>query len=254
MTFPRALHAQLLLLALAVGAPLALLDVYSLIRESRANRELASESMRRLAASTAADIDGDLMSAKLCLDAIARRPEVRALDAARCDSIFRKLRVRASWYAVPALLDTACNVVCAPGSRAGLTRTPGGLRSWLRDQPPTLDVSVEPPTAGPTPGSRVSFLLVRVRDDQSRPKGWLEIPLDLRLHQRLLIPGVLPAGGEVLVLGEPPGDVVILSPRSPRERLGEHFGARWTRPCGWACAMADCSCSSRCWSRSRCCW
>lgn len=214
MTFPRTIHGQLLLLALAVGVPLALLDAYSLFRESRTNREMAAESMRRLAVSAAGFLDRDLAEARMVLAAVGQRPQVRALDATRCDPIFEAFRVLHPHYANLALIDTACRVVCAAiPPAAGQPDTIGALRSWLRAQPSTTGSFLTPPLAGPDSGSRSVYLGVRVRDPMVPAGGWLEISLDLGRIQRQLMRLAMPGGAEVLVFDRH-GEVVARSSAS----------------------------------------
>jgi signal transduction histidine kinase len=225
MTFPRTLHGQLLLLALAAGVPLALLDAYSLLRESRANREMAAESMRRLAVSVAGVLDRDLAEARTVLDSVVQRPQVRTLDAARCDPIFESFRVLHPHYANLALLDTACHVVCAAiPPRAGQPDTLVALRSWLRTQPPAIESFLTPPLSGRDAGSRSAFLGVRVGDRLAQAGGWLEISLDLERFQRQLERLALPGEAEVLVFDRR-GDVVARTV-SAQAWIGRNLGGQ----------------------------
>ncbi|MBI2770192.1 MAG: HAMP domain-containing protein [Burkholderiales bacterium] len=110
----RPLSVWLSLLVLATGLPLIALTTYGLHRETEREVSEANRFMTGLADVSAADTSASLEEYGRVAATLARRPLVRELDPARCDSLLAGIRIMRPVLADIATLDAAGNLVCSP--------------------------------------------------------------------------------------------------------------------------------------------
>jgi PAS domain S-box-containing protein len=107
------IRSQLLALALAVGVPLALLGALNLYFAAEADARLARARVLHLAEITASDTARFLGQAHNVLNGLAARPEVRALDPARCDPLLKDVLGLSPRFANAVTMKLDGEVICS---------------------------------------------------------------------------------------------------------------------------------------------
>src|SRR5262245_45142095 len=88
----RRVAAELALLVAVVALPLAGLAAYLLYNEAQNDLQHSAAIVRQVAGTVADRAQGHVDGARTALEALARRPLVRAMDPERCDPALAEMR------------------------------------------------------------------------------------------------------------------------------------------------------------------
>jgi len=203
---------------------MAVLLAYSLqagIRSSIAEGSATALSLARIAS---ADAQRMVRDSEQLLAGLARRPKVRALDPANCDSILSDFRDFLPQFANIAIADAAGRVVCSAlaQSRGKLASVAGA--AWLQQVASANRYVAGAPHVGPVSGKWVSVLAYPVRDANGGFIGAIGFPVDLVRYNPLPADAVLPAGAVISIVGA--DGTVIATSAEPEKRVGTAFPDR----------------------------
>jgi PAS domain S-box-containing protein/putative nucleotidyltransferase with HDIG domain len=176
------LRGHLFALVLATLVPGATLLGYSVYEGAQHSIAEAKSSLRTLARITAVDTSEFLATNRESMALLAKRPLVKALDGTRCDPViyeFRDLFPRFANLTTITLDGTAvCSAVPQPGGKPVNV----GKTEWFRRALTERRFLAGDPFIGPITGRWVSVLVAPIRDEQDALKGFVGLPLDLKLY------------------------------------------------------------------------
>lgn len=124
---------ELARVAAAAAIPLAVLVGWQVYASARAEYEAAAESTRRYAELAAGDSHRFLDATREMLERLAARPQVRALDRARCDPLLAEATALVRGYNNIAIFDHDGNAVCAGVDPIALDGVHVRDRDWYRE-------------------------------------------------------------------------------------------------------------------------
>jgi diguanylate cyclase (GGDEF)-like protein len=222
MKILQTLRAHLFALVLATLLPGAILLGYSIYDETRHLVVEARNSLRTLVRIAAAGTSGFLATNRESMELFAKRPLVRALDGKRCDPViyeFRDLFPRFANLTTITLDGIAvCSAVPQPGGKpVDVSKT-----EWFRRALAEPRFLAGNPFIGPITGRAVSVLVAPIRDEQNTLKGFVGLPLDLKLYA----PSI---GGTKLAPGMRMGIVsgdgyLVWRSEDPEKLIGKYVG------------------------------
>ncbi len=176
------LRAHLFALVFATLVPSVLFLGYMIYSDTQHSIAEAKGSMRTLARIVAAGSSRFLATNRESMERFARRPLVQALDGKQCDPViydFRDLFPHFANLTTITLDGTAvCSAVAQPGSEAVNVAKTEWFGRALTGQRFLAGNSF----IGPITGRWVSVLMEPIRDDQHVLKGFVGLPLDLKLY------------------------------------------------------------------------
>ena len=226
------IRTQILLLALAIVLPVALMLAWFLFNDVRYARENAHARVRILADNAAAGIERQLRQAEETLGRLAVRPRVRTLDPRNCDPIVAEYVALNPEYTTLALRDVHGNIICSYVPRPIPRLNPQDF-PWFEEGLRTGRFTVGDAFLGRQSGRWVSVLTYPVRDDAGTVTGLLALPVDLlKLGQQVLgsvprnaIITVTDRQGTILLrsadgaafIGKPSPTLADKAPRNARE-------------------------------------
>jgi signal transduction histidine kinase/ActR/RegA family two-component response regulator len=184
------------LYALAGVVTLALVGMlgftlYSDYRHAVAQERARIVTLSRLIAGNAANI---LERNRDRLARIARRPAIRAMDAAKCDYLLNDFRDIFPEFANLATIDLAGLAPCSGVPQPGGKPVSVAQTEWFKRAMAEQRFVVGKPFIGPITGRLVSVLVHPVRDDDDKLLGFLGLPLDLERFSMNIAAETLPAG------------------------------------------------------------
>jgi PAS domain S-box-containing protein len=211
------MRVHLLVLALAAGAPLAVLLVYATHRERVRRERLAGEAAAQLATFVAADLQAFVRHARATLDRVARRPLVRAVDASRCDPFLAEVPALVPGVTGVGVMDARGRARCV-GAPVGAGAVDVSGTPWF----PVLAVSdsgiVSAPHVGPVTGRWVMVVAVPLRDAQGAFRGAVAMGLDLPELLTHGLASVTPS--DLLITVVDAGGVVVTRSAEPERWVG----------------------------------
>src|SRR5262245_11478565 len=176
---PRSIRGQFTLFAIALALPLLAVVLYVLYDRVRDDFAAAEALAGRMADANAARASDYMMELRATLESIAKRPQVRAMGAGRCDS---------SWPELADLYPSACNVIRVEPQGATLCATRArpngitlrivyeGLQREMNERPRFL---VSKPIVSRVSGRWIISAVQPVFDEQGRLRGTLGAGTDL---------------------------------------------------------------------------
>lgn len=208
------LLGQLVLLVLAVGAPLCALLAASIYRNAEVEVANAKRLVGDLARITARDTGRVVTDTARSLTTMARRPLVRTMSPALCDPILADVPVINTGYVNALTFNTGGQLVCSvlPVPKDGKLQYPQSEQHQrvLAGAPFVLSQ----PINGGLSGRPVVLGSVPVRDEGGAVVGSLSFAIDLESLKPVVRP-VLPKSG---VVGLMTGDGVVVYGEDPARR------------------------------------
>ena len=182
MRILQTLRAHLFALVLATLLPGAVLLAYLIYDDMQRSIAEAKSSLRTLVRITAAGTSRFLTTNRESMELFAKRPLVQTLDSTRCDPVmydFRDLFPRFANLTTIILDGTAvCSAVPQPGGKpVNISKT-----EWFQRALTEQRFLAGNPFIGPITGRWVSVLVAPIRDEQKMLKGFVGLPLDLKLY------------------------------------------------------------------------
>lgn len=223
MMRPLSLRAYLLLFVGALLLPLGGLLVWQAHAEFEANLASARQASLNLAQLAAAHYSQFLADSEHTLQRLAQRPQVRALDPARCDPVLRDFHELKPLFTNVALMRRDGTLICsslpAPGGRPiSLATMP-----WFEDMRDAAGFNVTEPFRGQVTARPVIVFSYPVRDSKGAIAGRVGMSVDLARFQGVMDSLSIPAG-TVLSLLSRQGALLARVPPLP-EQLGLRQGA-----------------------------
>jgi PAS domain S-box-containing protein len=167
------------LVVLAVLLPAAALVAYDSYAGYQRDQQQAANAALSLAQVTSDGVEAFLADTEGMLAALARRPRIRAADAADCDPIFAEFHAVYPHFAnfTQANLDgeLICSALPQPGGGHMVVRD----TAWFQRVLATQAFVVSAPYRGRVTRKEVSVLVYPVRDDAGRLVGSIQLPIDL---------------------------------------------------------------------------
>jgi diguanylate cyclase (GGDEF)-like protein/PAS domain S-box-containing protein len=218
------IRRHLFALVLAIAIPMATLWTYSLQSNISRNIAEAGSMTLSLAQIAAADAQRFVRDSGLLLSGLARRPKVKALDPANCDSILQDFKEFLPQFANLAIADGAGTVVCsAIPQRAGKPASVAGT-TWFKQVSQVNRYIAGHLHIGPISKKWVSVLAYPVQDDQGRFIGAIGLPIDLVKYRPLPDNLNLPAGTAFHIV-QADGTIIAAS-EAPEQWVGKPFPDR----------------------------
>jgi signal transduction histidine kinase len=200
MTRTWSIRHSLVGLVVAATLPLAGLVAYGVVCRYQSDTREAHDTARRHARVVAKQIGADIELAHGLLERLARRPHVRALDPAECDSLLADLRGVDPRFSNLATVTRTGRVVCSalPPLQEGAVDLSD--TEWFQSFSRAPGFFVGQPFVGRFTNRWVSTVALPLHDDSGALAGLVYQTFDLeRMGQRLWT-DELPDGGRILVL------------------------------------------------------
>lgn len=208
----RALLLQLLVAALLPTMALLAYSGYASYQQARGQAEQSASALAQL---TADSIQAFLEDTRETMAQLARRPDIEAMDPARCDPIFRDFKDLLPRFANFSQASLDGVLICSSGAQPGGQRTSIGQTTWYRQLVQTQRFVVASPYLGPVSGKMVSVLSHPVKDAEGRLRGSIQLPLDLTSFQPVVGAAQLPETTVITVV-DSTGTVVARSREAAR--------------------------------------
>lgn len=178
MRFRFTLNWIIVVLALVLGVPLALLTIYN-VAELQLKREAAAQRLTlNLAAVAAANVSQLLNDARDVMDVAATLPILKHADYKSCPLIEKELRPHLQRYTDMMLLGADGNVICSSAA----THSPAAVMAtmpWFRAIQHGNTFAVSEPFLDSHSGRWISMFAVPVAQNSSAPPRVLAVALDL---------------------------------------------------------------------------
>lgn len=217
---PRSIHGELALLVGVLLLPLVAMTAYLLHAQAQHDVEDAEAAVRRLAESYADRAEGFVADSRAVLQALARRPLVRAMDPARCDPGLRELLElypKADNFLVT---DRGGRMLCGAKPPARPDGARGIDDASLREVLTTGDFALSRPIAGRLPDRWYVAARQPVLGQDGAVAGTVDMSIDLARWDPFPLGSGLPAGTVVVLLSD---SVVIASTGETLEWIGRDF-------------------------------
>ncbi|MGZ5786892.1 MAG: ATP-binding protein [Ramlibacter sp.] len=194
------MQALLLLLVAVTALPLAALLAYQVARESRTVIETAEHVVQDIASDAAMETEASLKEVDRTLNLLAVRPQVRALDAGRCDPLFKESGILAANTTVVASFDAAGNLVCSslPPRNGAPINVAGD--PWFRGVMDSGTLVIGAPQRGRNTQRWICFMAVPIRSASGGIAGVLGIAIDLANFRPVARVAGLPKAGVLAIL------------------------------------------------------
>lgn len=125
---------------------------------------------------------------------IGKRPEVQAMDPARCGTLFADLRLMFPEFANLATVDLNGSAPCSAVPQPGGKPVSVAKTEWFKRAMTERRFLVGKPFIGPITGRTVSVMVEPVWGANKELRGFLGLPLDLESYNPRIPEGSLPAG------------------------------------------------------------
>jgi PAS domain S-box-containing protein len=214
-------RARLLLLAAAVLIPFSLLTAWALHGAVQRGLDDARQSSLNLARLIAAHYGQFLRDSESLLQELARRPDIRAMDAAHCDAQLKET------HSLLPMLTTL--VVIQPDGRMPCSSLPlpqdrpVSLRElpWFEEMMAAPGLHVSEPMIGPISALWTAAVTYPIHDADGIAVGRIGFGVRLDRFQELMEGQVQPEGAVLTLISEG-GALLARLPPLP-ERIGERF-------------------------------
>lgn len=180
------IRTHLLLLVVAVSAPLGALVGYDIYRDMQQSVLHSKARLRTLAYTMVNNTDGKFASARKTLEHLASRDLVVQMDARRCDSILQEVINLNLGYTSAGYISLQGELLCsATPSLAAHQRNQHKQRiqhhtaSWFPTLVQTQRFTVGTPEVDPVSGQWISVLSYPVRNRQQQMVGAVLLGLDI---------------------------------------------------------------------------
>jgi len=218
------LSSRTYLFALAVVVTISLAGMLGFTLYSDFHNAVSQEKARLATMSTliANNTQVLLERNRARLAGLAKRPEVQAMDPARCGSLFADMRSIFPEFANVATVDlnglAPCSAVPQPGGKpVSVAKT-----EWFQRAMAEKRFIVGKPFIGPITGKLVAVLVEPVRDAAGELRGFLGLPLDLERFDPRLPASALPEGSRYGFIS---GDGIMVWRNADQEKLiGKYVG------------------------------
>jgi PAS domain S-box-containing protein len=214
----RQIRAQLILLVLAVAAPLATIIVLFVYYEAAQTEAQSVAAVRDHVRSVAADSAAFLARSKEKLAYLAQRPLVRALDPSRCDPLLTEVQRLNSQYAAVTLVDAQGNAVCWSLEQA-VAGVSYADREWFQRGIAAGSFRPGMPIFGRETKELLTPLTVPVLGEGNAPIGVLSFATSMREISRMVENSDLAPGWVVTVVSRE--GIVIARSLDPENWLGK---------------------------------
>lgn len=194
------MRTLLLLLGAVTALPLAALLAYQVVRESSTTIETAEHVVQDLANDAAIETEASLKEVERTLRLLALRPQVLALDAGRCDPLFKDLGVLAANATAVVTFAANGDPVCSSFVRDESKSLNAAGDPWFRGAMDSATLAFGPPQQGRVTQRWVSFMAVPIRPASGGKGGVLAIAIDLANFRPITHAVGLPPAGVLAIL------------------------------------------------------
>ncbi|MFN7087227.1 MAG: PAS domain S-box protein [Burkholderiales bacterium] len=202
------MRTYLFVLAMAVALPLVVLLVLNTYRSFRHDAQQSGTAALNVAEIAAASVYTFIHDGQLALSRLALRPQIRAMDPARCDPMLTSFVELNPQFANAGIVNLAGQVICSglpqPGDDQALITPTEHFQRLLRED----SFVVGKPFVDAVTGKWVSALAHPVRDGQGRLTGIVGLVIDLERYALLLNAVDLPPDATVSIID---GDGAVIS-------------------------------------------
>ena len=191
---PNSIHGELVLLVAVLLLPLVAITGYLLYGQAQRELTDADGVVRRLAESHADRAERFVADTRAVLQAIARRPLVRAMDPARCDPGLRELLELYPKAADFQVVDRQGRILCGamPPPRGRVARIAD--EALLREVLATRSFALSRPAIGRVSKRWMLAAMQPVLRDDGAIAGTVSMSIDLANWDLISLGGGLPAG------------------------------------------------------------
>ena len=197
----------LALLMISAALPLALLLTYHMQREAAAEIEKAGLLVSGLAQVVAVQSAAALAESERVARYLAERPQVRALDPARCDVYLEELLNLNRQFVNITTVDATGNVVCSALKSALAAPPQVGNAPWFRRLVESRGYVIGSPQRGLFSGRLIAPTGYPIRATDGEVIGAAGVAINLAVFEPI-VAAALPEGGVAVVID---GDGVVIA-------------------------------------------
>ncbi len=209
---PASLRVRLLALLGVAFLPLVALAVFTAVQQWQIALESSRSEVLRIALLAAANQQRVLEGTRELLDTLARSPDVRSPDAARCQRFLQSLSGSHAWYLNLGVIGSDGYLRCRSGPAP---RVYLGDRDYFRSALQTADFSVGTVQVGRLTGRKSVVVGRALTSDDAEPIGVLYAALDLNALNRRASETQMPDGA-TLTIFDRNGVVITRTPDSEK--------------------------------------
>ena len=213
------------LVAIPIVAMVAAL-AYATYRENDASIEDAYRVAEAIDASTAAQTEEFLRRAQHGLSELSRRPQVQALDAAKCDPLLADLKRLQPEFANVLTLDATGRLVCSATAVASGSSPAPDPRFYFAETARSQKFTIGKPARGFITGRWVSTLAYPIQNDHGQFIGVVAASVDLATYTPHITHRSLPPSAVVGIVNT---EGTIIARSEDAQRVGSVSGADATK-------------------------
>jgi diguanylate cyclase (GGDEF)-like protein/PAS domain S-box-containing protein len=179
---PLSIRTCLLLLVLAVSAPLIALAGFDIYYDMQQTIDHTKNSLRSLMGMMVNNTENKVAEARRTLDYLAARPAIGQLDPARCDAALSDMYGITHSYTNIITSDLQGNLVCSALPLPAGKPINNAQRPWFREFMQRRSFTISEPYQGKVTGKLVSMISLPLHNARHEMIGGVHLPLDLAVY------------------------------------------------------------------------
>lgn len=188
------IRTYLLLLVMAVSAPLVALVTYGIYNDTQQSVAHAKASLRTLASTMVSNTGGKIAHARQIMERLAARPQVRQLDPLHCDKILQEMQSLHLGYSNVGYIDIRGQLLCSAIPQPDKhKRVQFADAPWFHTLIKEKRFTIGNPVVGPVSGKWTSILSVPIWNARQEMVGGVLLGLDLHSFDPNIPAQFLPA-------------------------------------------------------------
>ena len=212
------LYALAAVVALSLATMLAL-TLYSDFHSALVQERARLATLSQLIANNTSDL---LAKNRERMIGIGKRPEVQAMDPARCGTLLGDLRLMFPEFANLATVDLNGVVPCSAVPQPGGKPVSVAKTEWFQRAMAEKRFIVGKPFIGPITGKLVSVLMQPVLSPDNELRGFVGLPLDLERFAPRIPEGSLPEGARFGFISS--DGIMVWRNSDPEHLVGKYVG------------------------------
>jgi diguanylate cyclase (GGDEF)-like protein/PAS domain S-box-containing protein len=173
------IRTHLLLLVLAISAPLLVLVGLNIYYDMQQTIEHTKSSLRSLMGVMINNTESKIKDGHQILTKLVQRPMVQQLDASHCDPALKDMHSVTSIYTNILYSDPEGNLLCSAIATPPGKRINNADKPWFKQVLQRQSFTISEPFQGAITGKWVAMLSMPIKNSQNQVLGFAHLPLDL---------------------------------------------------------------------------
>lgn len=177
----RSIRTHLLLLVLAVSAPLAAVVGYGIYNDMQQSVAYSKAALRTLASAMVSNTGGKIAHARALMELLATRPQIRQIDPRHCDKVLQEVQNLKLGYSNVAYMNLQGELICSALPQPNRHHpVQFGDAPWFHRFLEEKRFTVGNPVYGPVSGKWISILSTPIWNTRHEMVGGVLLGFDLK--------------------------------------------------------------------------